>query len=108
MNNEGHQAELDAERDVETYINKFLWCVIGFFLGPIGILIAFLNQPIPKATSLIEKSDSYKMTYTEIYRSKGKKKQCIFAVVGFGIVLAFGFFCFLFLSIVIGMIGSSI
>ncbi len=98
MNNEGYQAELDAERDVDTYINKFLWCVIGFFLGPIGILIAFLNQPIPKATSLIEKSDTYKMAYTEVYRSKGKKKQCIFAAVGFGIVLAVSFFFFLLIS----------
>lgn len=94
VNNEEHQAELDAETDSDIYTSKFWWFVIGFLSGPIGIISAFLKPPTPMPHFLAGKPNTYKITYAKAYRSKGKRTQVIFSILGFSISLALSLFFF--------------
>ena len=104
MNNDQQQARIDAEQDAELDVSKILWIVVGFFISLIGILIAYIYQPNPPATKLIDKSQEYAMFYTEAYKEKARSIQLSYSVVGFiistviGIIAILSFFA-LFSSI---------
>lgn len=82
MDNDRHQAEITAENDVQTDINKFLWLVLGFFSNIIGILIAIIYQPTPPAARLLDKSQEYTAFYTDAYKAKARSIQLTYAILG--------------------------
>ena len=85
MNNDQNQARMDAEQDAELDVSKILWIVVGFFISLIGILIAYIYQPNPPATKLMDKSQEYAMFYTEAYKDKSRSIQLTYSAVGFAI-----------------------
>lgn len=85
MNNDQNQARIDAEQDAELDVSKILWIVVGFFISLIGILIAYIYQPNPPATKLMDKSQEYAMFYTEAYKDKSRSIQLTYSAVGFAI-----------------------
>ncbi len=103
MNNDQHQARIDAEQDAETDISKILWVVVGFFATIIGLLIAYIYQPTPPATRLFEKPHEYTMFYTEAYHAKARSIQLTYAAIGFAIGAGIGI---LFFITSVAMIGS--
>ncbi|MCG9126681.1 hypothetical protein JT359_03670 [Candidatus Poribacteria bacterium] len=103
MNNEQHQARIDGETDAETDVTKILWIVVGFFASLIGILIAYIYQPSPPASRLVEKSQEYVMFYTEAYKNKSRSVQVTNALIGLGIAFAVGIISFIAMM---GLIGS--
>lgn len=72
------QAQMDAGIEV----NKFLWGAIGFILGVVGVLIAYMVPPSPPAMKLMGKSSDYVMTYTQCYQEKGKSEQGTASLIG--------------------------
>ena len=85
MNNDQNQARMDGEQDAELDVSKILWIVVGFFISIIGILIAYIYQPNPPATKLMDKSQEYVMFYTEAYKDKSRSIQLTYSAVGFAI-----------------------
>ena len=106
MNNDASQARMIAEQDAETDVSKILWVVVGFFINLIGLLIAYIYQPTPPASRLVEKSQEYAMYYTEAYQAKARTEQLKYAAIGFAISCGLGFFLFLSMFAMIGSIGS--
>ena len=47
MNSEQHEAEIAAEQDAKTDVNKLVWICAGLFGNIIGILVAYIYQPTP-------------------------------------------------------------
>ncbi len=107
MNNEQHQARIDAEQDAELDVSKALWIVVGFFINLIGILIAYIYQPNPPAAKLIDKSQEYAMFYTEAYRDKSRSIQLTYSAIGFAIGAGIGIIFFLASMAMIGSITSN-
>lgn len=103
MNDDVNQARMVAEQDAETDISKLLWVVVGFFTSVIGLLIAYIYQPIPPATRLFEKTQEYTLYYTEAYQAKARNLQLSYAAIGAAV--SFGFLL-LFCIVVFAMIGS--
>ena len=95
MNNDQNQARIDAEQDAELDVSKILWIVVGFFISVVGILIAYIYQPNPPATKLIDKSQEYVMFYTEAYKDKSRSIQLTYSAVGFAISAGISIFIFL-------------
>ena len=85
MNSDVNEARIVAEQDAETDISKILWVVVGFFINLIGLLIAYIYQPTPPASRMIEKSQEYTMYYTEAYQAKARNLQLSYAAIGFAI-----------------------
>lgn len=103
MNNDSHEARMLGEQDADTDVSKFLWVVVGFFANIIGLIIAYIYQPTPPASRLIEKSHEYSMYYTEAYQAKARNIQLSYTAVG--VAISFGIILLAFLSI-IAMVGS--
>ena len=103
MNNEQHQARMDGERDAETDVSRILWMSVGFGVGLIGVLIAFVYQSSPPASRIFEKSQEYVLFYTEAYKSKARSIQLTNSLIGLGIGFGIGILFFIF---ALGMIGS--
>ena len=106
MNNDANQARMSAEQDAENDVSKFLWVVVGFFINLIGLLIAYIYQPTPPASRLVEKSQEYTMYYTEAYHAKSRSEQLKYAAIGFAISCGLGFLIFISMFAMIGSIGS--
>lgn len=107
MNGEQNQARIDAETDAELDVSKILWIVVGFFISLIGILIAYIYQPNPPATKLIDKSQEYTMFYTEAYKDKSRSIQLTYSAIGFAIGAGIGIIFFLASMAMIGSITSN-
>ena len=107
MNNEQHQARIDAEQDAELDVSKVLWIVVGFFINLVGILIAYIYQPNPSAAKLIDKSQEYAMFYTEAYKDKSRSIQLTYSAIGFAIGAGIGIIFFLASMAMIGSITSN-
>lgn len=103
MNNDQQQARIDAEQDAELDVSKILWVVVGFFITFIGILIAYIYQPNPPATKLIDKSQEYAMFYTEAYKEKSRSIQLTYSAVGFAIGAGIGI---IFILLFFALVGS--
>lgn len=105
MNNDAHEARMLGEQDAETDVSKFLWVVVGFFASIIGLLIAYIYQPTPPVSRLIEKSHEFSMYYTEAYQAKARNIQLSYAAVGLAIVFGIGFLVFLASMAMIGSVS---
>ena len=90
MNNDIHQAVIAADQDAQTDVNKIVWFAVGFALNIIGILIAYIYQPPPPASRFFEKSDEYRMFYTDAYTDKIRGIQLTYAIIGCIIPIGFG------------------
>jgi len=77
----------DGERDTGAL---FGWFWAGFFLGPLGVLIANLHKPSPPAGAFIGKSQTYVAGYTEGYRNVCARKQGRKAIYGCGTMCLIG------------------
>ena len=95
MDNDQHQARIQGEQDAEQDVTKILWVVVGFFISLIGILIAYIYQPSPPATRLIDKSHEYTMFYTEAYQAKSRSVQLTYSAIGFAISAGLSILIFL-------------
>jgi hypothetical protein len=72
------QAQVDAERDVNTTLWFFAGCLFGIF----GVGAAYLLEPSPSAVSLVGKSADYVAVYTDCYKDKGRSIQTNKALIG--------------------------
>ncbi len=99
MNTEQHDAVIAAEHDSNTDLNKLVWLCAGFFGGIIGVLVAYIYQPTPPLTRLYEKSEEYKMYYSDTYKVKLRSGQLTYALIGIGILV--GIYILLFTAILI-------
>lgn len=106
MNNDVNQARMVAEQDAETDVSKLLWVVVGFFINLVGLLIAYIYQPTPPASRMIEKSPEYTMYYTEAYQAKARNIQLSYAAIGFAIGLGLGLLLVIVVFAMVGSIGS--
>lgn len=95
-----------AEQEAEVDVTKILWILVGFFLNLIGLLIAYIYQPTPPATRLLEKSQQYILFYTEAYIAKSRNIQLTYAAIGLAISIGIGFLIFLFGIFLIGSMGQ--
>ena len=75
MNAEQQNAVIAAEHDVDSDLNKIIWLCAGFFGNIIGVLVAYIYQPAPPLTRLYEKSEEYKLFYTDTYKTKLRSGQ---------------------------------
>lgn len=89
MNANQHQTYISAETDAQNDVNKIIWLVAGLALNLIGILIAYIYQPSPPATRLFDKSEEFRLFYTEAYKNKARSIQLIYSIIG--CLLPFGF-----------------
>ncbi|MCG9134826.1 hypothetical protein J5I95_24475 [Candidatus Poribacteria bacterium] len=88
MHVEQRQAEIDAEQDAKTDTNKLIWVIAGFIGNFIGILIAYIYQPGPRASQFLEKPEEYKAFYMDTYKIKVRAIQLTYALIGFAILVA--------------------
>lgn len=72
------QAQIDAERDV----NSILWLGAGCLFGILGVGAAYLIEPSPSAIGLLGKSADYVAVYTDCYKDSGKSIQTKNAWIG--------------------------
>jgi len=81
-----HSGVLDARAKgmaaAELETNKVLWAGVGFLLGLIGVLIAYVVTPSPPQTHLIGKDVEYVAAFTDAYQSRGRSIQGNYAVMG--------------------------
>lgn len=94
MNSEQYDAEIAAEIDAKSDVNKIIWICAGLFGNIIGILVAYIYQPPPPLSRLFEKSDVYKTFYSDMYKVKTQKEQLIYSVIGFLILISFNILLF--------------
>ncbi len=88
MSLEQRQAEMDAEQDAKTDTNKLVWLIAGFIGNFIGILIAYIYQPEPRASQFLEKPEEYTVFYKDTYKIKVRGIQLTYALIGFAILAA--------------------
>ena len=88
MHVEQRQAEMDTEQDAKTDTNKLIWVIAGLIGNFIGILIAYIYQPEPRASQFLEKPEEYKVFYMDTYKIKVRAIQLTYALIGFAILVA--------------------
>ena len=88
MHAEQRQAAIDAEQDAKTDTNKLIWVIAGFVGNFIGILIAYIYQPEPRASQFLEKPEEYTAFYKDTYKIKARSIQLTYALIGFAILVA--------------------
>lgn len=98
MNSEQYDAVFAAEQDASNDLNKLIWLCAGLFGNIIGVLIAYLYQSNPPLTRLYEKSEEYKLFYTDAYKDKLRSGQLTYALIGLAVIV--GFYIFVFGAIV--------
>ena len=87
MNSEQHEAEIAAEQDAKTDVNKLVWICAGLFGNILGLLVAYIYQPTPPASRLFEKSEAYRVFYTDTYKVKTRNVQFTYAAIGLAILV---------------------
>ena len=76
------QAIADAQKDVETYINKPMWFVIGCMFPLVGLVGPYIYKPPVPAGELVGKSPEYVAYYTDAYQLEMGKMQFRYALNG--------------------------
>ncbi len=99
MNSEQYEAEIASEQDAKSDVNKLIWVCAGLFGNIIGILVAYIYQPTPPFSRLYEKSEEYKMYYTEAYKEKMRRGQITYALIGLLIIIGFNIILFTFIMV---------
>ena len=82
MSLEQRQAEIDAAEDAKTDTNKLVWFIAGFIGNFIGILIAYIYQPEPRASQFLEKPEEYTAFYKDTYKIKVRGIQLTYVLIG--------------------------
>ncbi len=108
MSLEQRQAEIDAEQDAKTDTNKLIWLIAGFIGNFIGILIAYIYQPEPRASQFLEKPEVYTAFYKDTYKIKARSIQLTYALIGFAILVAGGVGGFIINLVIFGVIHSNL
>jgi len=62
--------------------NGTLWLAAGCLFTWIGLLVAYVYQPVPPATQLLGKSPEYVASYTDAYKASAKRVQVNRAWIG--------------------------
>ena len=88
MQLEQRQAVVDAQEDAKTDTNKLIWFIAGLIGNFIGILIAYIYQPEPRASQFLEKPEEYTAFYKDAYKVKVRSIQLTYASIGFAILVA--------------------
>lgn len=60
----------------------FLWYSAGCLMGLIGILLAYVVEPVPPAVALMGKTPEYAFAYTDCYRTTAKRTRAQYAFAG--------------------------
>ncbi len=107
MNNDQHQARVQGEQDAEQDVTKILWIVVGFFITLIGLIIAYIYQPSPPATRMVDKSSEYTMFYIEAYKNKCRNIQLTYTAIGFAVSAGIGILIFIAGMAMIGSISNN-
>ena len=84
------EARVAAERDAEADAKQVLWIggtfLLGLvgncFLGSVGLLGAYLYEPVPPASRLMGKSPEYVLFYADAYHAKIRYIQIRASVLG--------------------------
>ena len=84
------EARVAAERDAEVDAKQFLWIggnfvlglVGGCVLGSVGLLGAYLYEPVPPASRLMGKSPEYVLFYADAYKVRTRMLQLRSAFIG--------------------------
>ena len=100
------QAIADAQKDVEAYINKPMWFMIGCMLPVFGLITPYMYKPPIPAGELIGKSPEYVAYYTDAYQVGMEKMQFRSALNGFitaGAVSCLGFGCLTITGVITGL-----
>ena len=90
------QAIADAQKDVEAYINKPMWFIIGCMFPVFGLVGPYIYKPPVPAGELVGKSPEYVAYYTDAYKVHMEKRQFRYALNGCitaGAVNCIGFGC---------------
>ena len=88
MSLEQRQAKIDAAEDAKTDTNKLIWLIAGFIGNFLGILIAYIYQPEPRASQFLEKPEEYTAFYKDTYKIKARTIQLTYALIGFAVLAA--------------------
>ena len=100
------QAIADAQKDVEVYINKPMWFMLGCMLPVFGLITPYVYRPPVPAGELIGKSPEYVAYYTDAYQVGMEKMQFRYALNGFitaGAVSCMGFGCLTITGVITGL-----
>ena len=84
------EARVAAERDAEADAKQVLWIGGNFLLavaggcvlGSVGLLGAYLYEPVPPASRLMGKSPEYVLFYADAYKSRARSLQLRSAFIG--------------------------
>ncbi len=87
MHPEQNPAEIAAKQDAKADTNKLIWIAAGFLGNIIGVLVAYIHQPIPHPSRLFKKSEEYKAFYSYTYKTESQSVQCTLALIGMGILV---------------------
>ncbi len=79
------QARQDAHKDVNTYVNRPMWFIIGCIFPAVGLLAPYFYKPPIPASSLLGKSPEYVAYYTDAYNQKRQSVQFSAALAGQGV-----------------------
>lgn len=101
------EAIAQAERDAKADVNEYLWFGAGFFLGVIGVLLAYLAPPSPPAVRLIGKSPEYVAAYTDAYKSAATREKGTAAIIGCGTCAVLYIILYvLYIAFIVAAIGA--
>ena len=71
-----------GEQAARVATNGTLWLAAGCLFTWIGLLVAYVYQPVPPATQLLGKSPEYVASYTDAYKISAKRVQVNRAWIG--------------------------
>lgn len=75
-------AQLRAEQDAESDAKKISWFFIGLLGNILGVLIASIYEPAPRASQLLGKSPEEAAVYTDSYKAKSRSIQLRLSLIG--------------------------
>jgi hypothetical protein len=75
-------ATAQGTQDAEADLNGAIWFLAGCGLTWIGIIIAYVVDPVPPASRMMGKSPEYVVAYTAAYKAAGKSAQAHQAIIG--------------------------
>jgi hypothetical protein len=80
--NETQKACVQAKADAKREINGSLWLAGGCLIGLLAVGAAYLMEPSPPSSKLLNKSPEYVAAYTNCYVEEGRSIQTSNAVKG--------------------------
>jgi len=89
--NEGANDLLQGKMEGEQAASgSAIWFVGGFCCGLVGVGAAYVFPPDPPAEALLGKSPEYIMGYKEGYQNKARRKNLMYAGVGYATACCIG------------------